>query len=260
MTLPVIFFGHGSPMNALEKNALTLEWAKQIPKQTPRAILMISAHWYTRGTAITSNLQPETIHDFGGFPEALHQFDYPAPGSSTLAKEIAETLSPHHVMLTEDWGLDHGCWSVLTHLYPQANIPVLQLSLNANLSPQEHLALAAKLQPLRDQGVLILGSGNIVHNLRLLRWNSSHVPKWASDFLEPIKTWVHERDFAQVANYQQLGQAAELAVPHPDHFLPLLYILGASTKDDQATWFTDQYAHEGLSMASLRFDAQGASN
>ena len=255
MSLPLIFFGHGSPMNALESSSLTQGWAQQIPAKPPRAILMISAHWYTQGSAVTAQAAPATVHDFFGFPPALHQFNYPAPGDPALANQIASLLAPQPVRLSTDWGLDHGAWSVLTHLYPDASVPVVQLSLDASLSPQQHLQLASRLRPLRDEGVLIVASGNLVHNLRLLRWHSEKVPDWARDFLTPVRQWIEQGQFDQVANYSQLGEAAQLSVPHPDHFLPLLYVLGASTAADKLSWFNDQFEHEALSMLSLRFDA-----
>ncbi|WP_337880380.1 4,5-DOPA dioxygenase extradiol [Rheinheimera sp.] len=258
MTLPLLFFGHGSPMNALQSTTLTQSWARQIPAQPPAAILMISAHWFTQGTAVTAQTHPATVHDFFGFPDLLQQFQYPAPGHPGLADRIAALLAPHPVRLSTDWGLDHGSWSVLTHLYPDATVPVVQLSLDAGLSASQHLALASQLRPLRDQGVLIMASGNLVHNLRLLRWHSEKVPGWALDFIRPVRHWIEQRQFDQVANYQQLGDVAQLAVPHPDHFLPLLYVLGASTEQDRLCWFNDQFEHEALSMLSLRFDAVSA--
>jgi len=254
-TLPVIFFGHGSPMNALEQTPITKEWALQRPEVKPKAILMISAHWQTQGLAVTAQPRPATVHDFYGFPQQLHQFQYPAAGSPELAKQLVQLLQPYSVRLSEDWGLDHGAWSVLTHLYPEADIPVVQLSLDMNLTTEQHLEVARQLQPLRQQGVLIVASGNIVHNLRLLRWHSAHVPGWADSFCHQIKLWIEKADYLNVANYLQLGEMARLSVPHPDHFLPLLYILGASQASDTLSWFTDQFEHESLSMLSFRFDA-----
>jgi len=249
---PALFIGHGSPMNALEQNAQVHNWRSEVEGFSPKAILMISAHWYTQGTAVTAMAAPKTIHDFYGFPEALHQVKYPAPGHPELAAKVKNLLAPHQVTLDPAWGLDHGAWSVLMHMFPQANIPVVQLSLDQKLSPTEHLELAKKLAPLRQQGVMILGSGNIVHNLRMLDWQSTQPPLWAEQFNRQIKDLLLTKNFAAIANYQQLGEAARLAVPHPDHFLPLLYVLGSMLEGDELSLFNDEILYGALSMLSVK--------
>lgn len=247
-----LFIGHGSPMNALQHNAFVQQWQNQVQDRAPKAILMISAHWYTQGTAVTAMEMPRTIHDFYGFPDELHQLQYPAPGQPELASQIKTLLSPHPVTLDLNWGLDHGTWSVLIHLFPKATIPVVQLSLDQNLTPAEHLELAKKLAPLRQQGVMIIGSGNIVHNLRLLDWQSTQPPVWATHFNSQIKEFLRTKNVDAVAQYQHLAEAARLAVPHPDHFLPLLYVLGSRLEHDQISLFNDEIVFGTLSMLSVR--------
>jgi 4,5-DOPA dioxygenase extradiol len=254
---PALFIGHGSPMNALEQNAQVQQWQSAVQGLKPKAILMISAHWYTQGTAVTAMARPKTIHDFYGFPQALHQVQYPAPGKPELATEIKSLLAPHQVILDSGWGLDHGAWSVLMHMFPDADVPVVQLSLDQNLSPIEHLELAKKLAPLRQQGVMILGSGNVVHNLRMLDWQSTQPPLWAEQFNRHIKELLLTRNFAAIAHYQQLGEAARLAVPHPDHFLPLLYVLGTMLEGDELSLFNDEILYGALSMLSVKLSHNG---
>ncbi len=249
---PAFFIGHGSPMNALEQNALVQQWRSVVQGYKPKAILMISAHWYTKGTAVTAMPRPRTIHDFYGFPQELHQVQYPAPGSPELAAEIKTLLAPHQVALDLNWGLDHGAWSVLTHIFPKADIPVVQLSLDQDLSPAEHLELGQKLTPLRHQGVMIVGSGNVVHNLRMLDWQSTKPPLWAERFNRQIKELLLTKNFAALAQYQDLGEAARLAVPHPDHFLPLLYVLGSMLNGDDIGVFNDEIIYGALSMLSVQ--------
>ncbi len=249
---PALFIGHGSPMNALEQNAQVQQWQSAVQGLKPKAILMVSAHWYTQGTAVTAMAVPETIHDFYGFPEELHQVQYPAPGIPELASAIKGLLSPHQVKLDLSWGLDHGAWSVLMHMFPKADIPVVQLSLDQNLSPAEHLELAHKLAPLRQQGVMILGSGNVVHNLRMLDWQSTQPPLWAEQFNQQIKALLQSKNFTAIAQYQTLGEAARLAVPHPDHFLPLLYVLGSMLEGDELSLFNDEILYGALSMLSVK--------
>ena len=230
----MLFMGHGSPMNAIEDNEFSKGWreaAKILPR--PKAILCISAHWETPGTLVTTKEKPKTIHDFGGFPQALYEAQYPAPGSSWLAKETQNTVKNVQVNLNEDWGLDHGCWSVLIRMYPQADIPVVQLSLDYTKTPQDHYNLAKELAPLRQQGVLILGSGNIVHNLRRIvvkgnNWDNFNEPyglDWAIEASKLFKKLIDENNHQALIDYPSLGRAVQLAVPTPEHYLPLLYVL-----------------------------------
>ncbi|KOO59058.1 dioxygenase [Rheinheimera sp. KL1] len=249
---PALFIGHGSPMNALEQNAQVQQWQSVVKGLSPKVILMVSAHWYTKGTAVTAMAAPKTIHDFYGFPQELHQVQYPAPGSPQLAAEIKTLLSPHQVELDLTWGLDHGAWSVLIHMFPKADIPVVQLSLDQHLSPAEHLQLAKKLAPLRQQGVMILGSGNVVHNLRMLDWQSTQPPLWAEQFNHQIKELLLSKKVEEIARYQNLGEAARLAVPHPDHFLPLLYVLGSMLDGDDISLFNNDILYGALSMLSVK--------
>lgn len=249
---PALFIGHGSPMNALEHNTQVQQWRSVVQGNRPKVILMISAHWYTKGTAVTAMTSPKTIHDFYGFPEKLHQVQYPAPGSPELAAELQALFAPIPVQLDLNWGLDHGAWSVLIHMFPQADIPVVQLSLDQDLSPAGHLELAKKLAPLRQQGVMILGSGNVVHNLRMLDWQSTKPPLWAEQFNRQIKEFLLQKNFAAIAQYQHLGEAARLAVPHPDHFLPLLYVLGSMLETDEISVFNDEILYGALSMLSVK--------
>lgn len=249
---PALFIGHGSPMNALEQNAQVQQWQSVVKGLPPKAILMVSAHWYTKGTAVTAMAAPKTIHDFYGFPQDLHQVQYPAPGSPQLAAEIKTLLNPHQVELDLTWGLDHGAWSVLIHMFPKADIPVVQLSLDQHLSPAEHLQLAKKLAPLRQQGVMILGSGNVVHNLRMLDWQSTQPPLWAEQFNHQIKELLLSKKVEEIARYQSLGEAARLAVPHPDHFLPLLYVLGSMLDGDDISLFNNDILYGALSMLSVK--------
>jgi len=249
---PAFFIGHGSPMNALEQNTLVHQWQAQTQGYRPKAILMISAHWYTQGSAVTAMASPKTIHDFYGFPPELHQVQYPASGSPELAATIQQIAAPHKVKLDLEWGLDHGAWSVLMHMFPKADIPVVQLSLNQELNPAQHLELAKKLAPLRQQGVMIVGSGNIVHNLRMLDWQSTSPPLWAEQFNQQIRQFLLQKNFAAVAQYQDVGEVARLAVPHPDHFLPLLYVLGSMLDGDELSVFNDEILYGALSMLSVK--------
>lgn len=249
---PAFFIGHGSPMNALEQNDIVQRWQSAVQNYKPKAILMISAHWYTQGTAVTAMKMPKTIHDFYGFPEKLHLVQYPAPGNPELATQIKTLLAPHQVELDLNWGLDHGTWSVLMHMFPKADIPVVQLSLDQHLTPTEHLDLAKKLAPLRQQGVMILGSGNVVHNLRLLDWQSTQPQQWAQQFNQRIKEFLLTKNFAAIAQYRNLGEQASLAVPDPDHFLPLLYVLGSMLDGDDIGLFNDEIVYGTLSMLSVQ--------
>lgn len=266
--MPVLFVGHGSPMNAIERNAFSLTWRRvgQVLPQ-PRAILCISAHWETWGTLVTAMDRPRTIHDFGGFPRALYEAQYPAPGSLALAQRAQEVLQGIAVGLDQDWGLDHGCWSVLKPMYPDADIPVVQLSLDASLPGPRHYALAKALAPLRRQGVLVLGSGNMVHNLRRIVLRSGSLDDlntpfgldWALEANALLKRLIDEGRHAELADYTQLGDAVRLAVPTPEHYLPLLYALALQQPGETALYFNDQPVGGSLTMTSLIID-QGARN
>lgn len=250
--MPVAFFGHGSPMNVIEHNVYTEGWrAFGATVPVPRAIVVVSAHWYINATAVTAMRDPKTIHDFFGFPQALFDIQYPAPGSPELAAELAEVVKPNWVgMDTDSWGLDHGTWSVLHHMFPAADIPVIQMSIDATKSFDDHLALGAALAPLRERGVLILGSGNVVHNLRLIQWDQPDFgTPWAHDFDDAV------RDI-MISNPAELPKIVEhpayrQAVPTPDHFIPLLYTSGlASAAGISATATLRGYAMGSLSMTS----------
>lgn len=254
--LPVVFIGHGSPMNAIEDNRWSRalrELAPSLPQ--PRAILAVSAHYVEAGSRVTAQARPRTIHDFGGFPPALYEVNYPAPGDPALAAQIA-ALSPGRIQAQDDWGLDHGSWSVLRHLYPAADVPVLQLSLDSRASAGEHLALAAQLKPLRDQGVLILGSGNITHNLghafRAWRAGDTRTPDWAARFDSAIAQALLGGQRETVAEIFA-GEDGRMAHPTPEHFLPLLYAVGASDADDRVDFPIEGFDMGSLSMRSVRF-------
>lgn len=247
MSAPAVFLGHGSPMNALERNRYTEAWASLAKRfAKPRAILAISAHWYIRGTAVTAMAKPPVIHDFGGFPPALHAFDYPAPGDPALAARVKALLAPLPVRLDDEWGLDHGTWSVLAHVYPQADVPVVQLSIDATQPARFHYDLGRRLAPLRDEGVMLLGSGNVVHNLRVIRWNDPHAYPWAVQFNETVRELLEKNDHGPLMRYDELGDAALMSIPTPEHYLPLLYIAGARRDDDATTILID-----GIELASI---------
>lgn len=249
--MPAIFFGHGSPMNALEDNRYTQEWhalAQRFPR--PKAILSVSAHWTTRGTAVTAMAAPQTIHDFGGFPQALFDVRYPAPGDPALAARVAALLAPLPVFLDQQWGLDHGTWSVLIKAYPAADIPVLQLSLDVTQPAAFHFELGRKLAALREEGVMVIGSGNVVHNLRRMDPQSPGYD-WAVRFNQAMKQAMLDDDFDTVVNYTTLGQDASLSVPTSEHFLPLLYVLGAKTAEDQLEITTEGMELGAISMMSV---------
>ena len=254
--MPALFIGHGSPMNGIEDNAFSQRWAamgKEIP--TPQAVLVISAHWLTRGTAITAMAQPQTIHDFGGFPQALFEVQYPAPGHPKLAEETAALIKKTKVQLDHDWGLDHGSWSVVKNMYPEANIPVLQLSIDYNKSAQYHYDLATELAALRKIGVLVIGSGNMVHNLRILVWNKPDGGyDWAYELNATFKRLISENNHQALINFQDLGKAAALSIPTPDHYLPLLYTLGVKDKHDAVSFFNDKTTMGSISMTSVKLD------
>ncbi|HOX81505.1 MAG TPA: 4,5-DOPA dioxygenase extradiol [Chryseolinea sp.] len=251
---PLLFVGHGSPMNGIEDNEFSQRWAamgKEIPK--PTAVLCISAHWYTSGTFITAMNNPKTIHDFGGFPKALFEVQYPAPGNPELAKETAKLIHSIPVGLDHDWGLDHGTWSVVKNMYPNADIPVLQLSIDYTKPPEFHYALAKELQALRKKGVLIIGSGNMVHNLRIMNW---HQPdsgfEWADEMNNTFKKLIETENHQPLIQYQTLGEAGKLSIPTPEHYLPLLYILGMKEKNESISFFNDKTVMGSISMTSVK--------
>jgi 4,5-DOPA dioxygenase extradiol len=255
--MPVLFIGHGSPMNAIEENEFVTGWrnvGKTLPK--PKAILCVSAHWETKGTYVTSMKNPTTIHDFGGFPKELFDVQYPAPGSPDLAMETKSMINKTAIGLDDKWGLDHGCWSVLKHLYPKADIPVIQLSLDYYQAPQYHYDLAKELSPLRKKGVLIIGSGNIVHNLGLVNWGKIDEPgfgyDWAIEANEKIRNLIISNDHKSIIDYKSRGRAINLAIPTPDHFLPLLYALGLKEEHEIINVFNDKAVLGSLTMTSFK--------
>jgi 4,5-DOPA dioxygenase extradiol len=261
--MPVLFVGHGSPMNAIEDNEFSRTW-RQIGRALPRpkAILCISAHWETWGTLVTAMEKPRTIHDFGGFPRALFEAQYPAPGSPWLAQEIKDTVTRAEVALDREWGLDHGCWSVLKQMFPDADVPVVQMSLDYTRPAQDHYLLAQELAPLRQQGVLILGSGNLVHNLRLVAiagqglsdLNAPFGLDWAIEANELFKDLIRENRHAELIDYPSLGQAVQLAVPTPEHYLPMLYAIALQRQDESVSYFNDTPIAGSLTMTSLIID------
>lgn len=246
--MPAVFFGHGSPMNALERNRYTDAWRRlgeALPQ--PKAILVVSAHWMTRGTAITAMDKPRTIHDFGGFPQALFEVQYPAPGSPLLASRVRELLAPVSVQLDRTWGLDHGTWSVLAHVFPSADIPVVQLSLDATQPSLYHYDLGARLAPLRDEGVLIVGSGNVVHNLGRIQWAEDARPyDWAVRFNEKVRAHLAAREHQALIDYLSLGGDARFSVPTPEHYLPLLYVIATRDNNDTVSLPVD-----GIELGSI---------
>jgi len=255
--MPVLFIGHGSPMNGIEDNEFSQRWttmAKEIP--LPTAVLVVSAHWFTRGTRITAMDFPPTIHDFGGFPPALFAVEYPAPGDPQLARQTAGLIQSAHVEPDHDWGLDHGTWTIIRHMYPKANIPVLQLSIDYTKGPQYHYDLAKELVALRKKGVLIIGSGNMVHNLRLVSWEMIQGGgyDWANEMNEKFKQLIFHGEHSSLIHYQNLGKEALLAIPTPEHYLPLLYTLGLKGKDEQVSFFNDKAVGGSLTMTSVKID------
>ncbi|WP_449758431.1 4,5-DOPA-extradiol-dioxygenase [Erwinia persicina] len=254
--MPALFLGHGSPMNVLEENIWTETWrelGKTLPR--PKAIIAVSAHWYTRGTAVTAMENPRTIHDFGGFPQALFDTRYPAPGSPALARQVAEALSPVAVELDQEWGFDHGSWGVLIKMYPQADIPAVQLSVDATKPAAYHFELGRKLAALREQGVMIVASGNVVHNLRMVRWSGeAEAWPWAESFNQYVRenlSWEGESEQHPLINFMQHDGAA-LSNPTPEHYLPLLYVLGARAEGEVITVPVDGIVMGSLSMLSVQ--------
>ena len=255
--MPTLFLAHGSPMNAIEDTPYSRAWhalGKALPR--PKAILAISAHWETHGVGVTAMERPRTIHDFGGFPRALFEVQYPAPGSPALAARVAELLAPTTPVIqdTQAWGLDHGSWSVLVHVYPGADIPVVQLSLNVDLSAAAHYALARQLRPLRDEGVLIVGFGNIVHNLRTARrGDDAQAYPWAEQFDAAVARALEAGDHAAITDWHNLAPQASFSVPSDEHYLPLLYAAGAAEPGEAVSFPTDGITWGSLSMRSVGF-------
>lgn len=255
--MPVLFIGHGSPMNAIEDNIFSKRWqqmGKEIP--TPKAVVVVSAHWLTKGTMVTAMPNPKTIHDFGGFPQALFEVQYPASGSPELATEIQKLITNPAVELDHDWGLDHGTWSVVKHMYPDADIPVLQLSIDYYKPAAYHYELAKQLLALRKKGVLIIGSGNMVHNLRMVAWDKLNEPEygfdWALEMNDVFKNKISNGFHKELIQYEKLHKAATLAIPTPDHYYPLLYILALQTDNDKVEFFNDKAVGGSLTMTSVK--------
>lgn len=254
--MPVLFLGHGSPMNAIEENEFVTGFrnvAKDIPK--PNAILCISAHWETKGTFVTAMQNPRTIHDFGGFPKELFAVQYPAPGSPDLAKETQSLITKTAIGLDDKWGLDHGAWSVIKHLYPNADIPIIQMSIDYSQSPQYHYELAQQIKSLREKGVLVIGSGNMVHNLGKVEWrrlNETFGYDWALEANDKMKKFIQEENHQELINFRSQGKAFDLAIPTPEHFLPLIYSLALQDKNEPVKLFNDKAVAGSLTMTSVK--------
>ena len=255
--LPVLFIGHGSPMNGIEDNEFSRTWKKLgLEIQKPKAVLVISAHWLTSGTKITAMENPKTIHDFGGFPQALFDVEYPAKGNPELAKETSKIIKSTHIGLDHDWGFDHGTWTIVRHMYPNADIPVLQLSIDYSKPAQYHYDLAKQLTSLRKKGVLIIGSGNMVHNLRMVAWDKLNEPEYGFDWAIEMNTIFKEKissgDFKSLIDYEKLSSAAKLAIPTPDHYYPLLYNIALQESKDTISFFNDKPVGGSLTMTSVK--------
>lgn len=257
--MPVLFLGHGNPMNAIDNNVFTQGFeaiGKKLPK--PKAILCISAHWETRGTFITAMEHPETIHDFGGFPQALFDVQYPAPGSPELARQTKDLVTSVPIVPTSEWGLDHGCWTVVKFLFPKADIPVVEMSIDYTQPASYHYNLGKELAALRRKGILIIGSGNTVHNLRLAAWDKMMIPgyayDWATTANEKMKQLILDNDHHSLINYDKQGREFQLAIPTPEHFIPLLYTLGLKEKDEKISLFNDALVAGSLNMLSVKID------
>jgi 4,5-DOPA dioxygenase extradiol len=251
--MPALFVGHGNPMNAIEDNRFSQAWrrlAAELPR--PRAILSVSAHWYVPGGRVTSSQRPRTIHDFGGFPRPLFEVQYPAPGSPELAERTRELLG--EIALDDRWGLDHGTWSVLVHLFPDADVPVVQLGIDETLTGPEHLERARRLSPLRDEEVLVLGSGNVVHNLHAYAWGRQAIDPydWALRFESHVRERLAARDAAAIAAYEELGRDAALSAPTPEHYLPLIYVAALAREDDAVSFPVEGVDGGSVSMLSVR--------
>jgi 4,5-DOPA dioxygenase extradiol len=250
--MPVLFVGHGSPMNAIEDNEFSRAWkqaGQEVP--TPRAIICVSAHWVTRGTLVTAMDKPRMIYDMYGFPPELYEVRYDAPGAPDLAKQVRRIIKKTEVKDDQEWGLDHGTWSVLTHMFPKADIPVIQMSLDATITPEKHYEIAAQLRELREEGVLIIGSGNIVHNLRMVRFDDSAYD-WAMQFDGRVASWIEQNDHNPIVHYEGGDQAAVLAINTAEHYLPLLYSLALRDDDDKVSFFADKVMGGSISMRSVR--------
>ena len=248
--MPVIFFGHGSPMNTLARNQYTEAWRKLgATAPVPKAILAVSAHWFTRGTAVTAMARPKTIHDFGGFPQTLFDVQYPAPGDPGLAARVCDLLAPMPVQLDQSWGLDHGTWSVLVHAFPDAGIPVVQLSMDGTKPARFHYELGRQLAPLREEGVLIIGSGNVVHNLMLMQ-RGDGVPAfdWAKRFNERVRAALASGNHQALIEFERMGEDAPLSAPTPEHYLPLLYIAALQAEGETMAFIVDGYEAGSLGM------------
>ncbi len=251
---PALFLGHGSPMNAIEENEFVAGWRAVgtiLPK--PKAILCISAHWETKGTLVTAMETPKTIHDFYGFPKSLFDVEYPAKGSLDLALETKHAIKSTEVILDNSWGLDHGCWSVVKHLYPNADIPVIQMSLDYQKPVSDHYQLAHEINSLRRKGILVIGSGNMVHNLKIMDWSKPHDGyDWAMEANEKLKSLILDENHNALIDYNSIGKEMELSVPTPEHYLPLIYILALQEKNEELTLFNDKTIMGSISMTSLR--------
>lgn len=254
--MPVLFLGHGSPMNAIEENEFVQGFRKVSSEiETPKAIVVVSAHWETKGTHVTAMESPQTIHDFGGFPKALYEIEYPAPGMPELAKELKIKVDSAEILLDEKWGLDHGAWTVIRHMYPKANIPVIQLSLDYYRTPQQHFELAKELSELRNKGILIVGSGNLVHNLRKVSWqriNENFGYDWAIEANDKMKQFILNGNHHALINYSKQGKPFELSIPTPEHFLPLLYALALKDDNEEVKIFNDKPVAGSLTMTSIK--------
>lgn len=257
--MPTLFVGHGSPMNGIQDNEFSRGWVDMVKGiEIPSAVLVISAHWLTKGTLVTAMENPKTIHDFGGFPDELFQVQYPAPGSPELANEIKKEVESIQVHLDHEWGLDHGTWSVVRHMFPDANIPVLQLSIDYFKPAEYHYKLAQELAKLRKKGVLIIGSGNMIHNLRILDWQ--HIDQnvgydWANELNETFINIINQKEHSKLFNIENLGEAGKLAIPTPDHYYPLMYTLGLQNNKDQVEIFNNHLVGGSISMTSLRVES-----
>ena len=257
--MPLLFLGHGSPMNAIEENQFVQGFRKVSSEiERPKAVLCISAHWETRGSYVTAMEHPRTIHDFGGFPPELFKVQYPAPGSPELARDTKQLIRSAEVGLDDQWGLDHGAWSVIKHLYPDADIPVIQMSIDYTKPASYHYALAAELQKLRDKGILIVGSGNMVHNLRRVAWDKLNEEEfgfdWAIEANEKMKEFILNDNHQALIDYASQGQAFQLAIPTPEHYLPLLYVLALKDRKDSVSLFNDKAIAGSLSMTSVKIE------